>query len=356
MAPAQIFEIKNSGTAASPSYSGAPTVLYDFTGAADGANPVAGLTIDANGNLFGTAAIWRRRGLPGRRGLRTCEQRRELFLQTLVAFNGAGATTNSGHDPVANLVMDSAGDLFGTTELGGQNGFGEVFEIKNNGTAKAPNYAGTTTDLYDFTKGSDGAEPAAGLIIDSAGDLFGTTTLGGANGDGTAFELVKGSSGYTLATITSFNDVNNAYSGLVADATGNLFGTLSFGANTPGGSGSVYEIAGAFNAIPTTDRQRDNSEGYGSGGRADDHGRRGGADDNVGSACDALLGGDDCGRQQWRDECRCVDDHSVGRRRAERRGNSDGGRLHADWHGGAAYARRFKRLRSRRLTGLRTRR
>ncbi|MBV9859054.1 MAG: Hint domain-containing protein [Alphaproteobacteria bacterium] len=160
---------------------------------------------------------------------------------TLVSFNGGNGATPDG-----GLLMDSAGDLFGTTDSGGANGDGTVFEIANT----ASGYASTPTTLVSFD-GSDGSGPFAGLIADAAGDLFGTTQVGGANGKGTVFEVANTASGYadTPTTLVSFNGLEGAnhsdgagpFAGLIADASGNLFGTTSSGGSFA--EGNVFEIA-----------------------------------------------------------------------------------------------------------------
>jgi hypothetical protein len=132
-----------------------------------------------------------------------------------------------GDHPYAGLISDAAGDLFGTTTDGYgtgslTNGMGTVFEIPKTSTGY-----GTPITLVSFN-GANGALPYGGLISDAAGDLFGTTNLGGANGIGTVFEIPKTSTGYgTLITLVSFNGANgtNPYSGLISDAAGDLFGT-----------------------------------------------------------------------------------------------------------------------------------
>jgi uncharacterized repeat protein (TIGR03803 family) len=98
---------------------------------------------------------------------------------TLVSFNGA-----NGGEPVGSLIADAAGDLLGTTGYGGANNDGTVFGITKTGSG----YASTPTTLFSFD-GTDGDLPSGDLIADAAGDLFGTTYEGGANNDGTVFEL-----------------------------------------------------------------------------------------------------------------------------------------------------------------------
>jgi uncharacterized repeat protein (TIGR03803 family) len=124
-------------------------------------------------------------------------------LTTLVSFDGA-----NGAAPIAGLTTDAARNLFGTTYYGGANGDGTVFEIAKTGGS----YASTPTVLARFN-GTNGANPVGGLITDAAGDLFGTTYYGGANGDGTVFEIAKASGSYasTPTTLVSFNYTDGAY-------------------------------------------------------------------------------------------------------------------------------------------------
>ena len=98
-------------------------------------------------------------------------------------------------------------------------GYGTVFEL-----AKG---SGTITTLASFN-GTDGANPYGGLIMDSSGNLYGTAADGGASGDGTVFELAKGSG--TITTLASFNGTNgaNPYGGLIMDSSGNLYGTTEY--------------------------------------------------------------------------------------------------------------------------------
>jgi uncharacterized repeat protein (TIGR03803 family) len=161
----------------------------------------------------------------------------------LVSFNGA-----DGAQPVAGLIADSKGNLFGTTLSGGAQNSGTVFEV-----AKTDHgYASTPTVLVSFCSlpnCADGAQPQAGLIFDAKGNLFGTTSLGGANGNGTVFEIAKTDHGYasTPTVLVSFCSLPNCADGrlpeapLIADAKGNLFGTTLFGGAND--QGTVFEIA-----------------------------------------------------------------------------------------------------------------
>jgi len=177
-------------------------------------------------------------------------------LTTLLCFNDT-----SGH-PGTGLITNAAGDLFGTTESGTANQDGIAFEIANTGIG----YAGTPTILVSFYYTS-GGPPYAGLITNAAGDLFGTTGYGGTIGEGSVFEIANTRTGYagTPTTLVSFNGTNGAdpYAGLIADAAGNLFGTTSGGGAN--GDGSVFEIANTgtgYASTPTTLVSFNDTNGY----------------------------------------------------------------------------------------------
>jgi uncharacterized repeat protein (TIGR03803 family) len=232
-----VFEIRNTGTVAAPVYASTMITLVNFNGS-NGRNPYAGLIADANGDVFGTTyyggaynygAVFEIKNT----GTATAP----VYSNdptTLVSFNGS-----NGGEPVAGLIMDANGNLFGTTA-----GAGTVFEIQNIGTIAAPIYATTPTTLA-----SPGLNPNRGLIIDANGDLFGTTYQGGTYGYGTVFEIKN--TGTVAApvypstiTLATFDGSNGEYpSGLTADANGNLFGTTAQAGAS--GAGTVFEITGA---------------------------------------------------------------------------------------------------------------
>ena len=157
-------------------------------------------------------------------------------LITLASF--AGPNGDQPYDTV--LVADAAGNLFGVTFGGGAFGNGTVFEVAKTSTG----YAGIPATVVSFN-GSDGDTPRGGLIVDAAGNLIGTTVAGGAFNNGTVFEIARTSTGYAGAPtiLVSFHDLGgNVLTGnLLADAEGNLIGTMSYGGTT--GAGIVFEIA-----------------------------------------------------------------------------------------------------------------
>ncbi len=151
-------------------------------------------------------------------------------FRVLYRFTGG----SDGAYPEAGLIRDSAGNLYGTTAGGGIGyGYGTVFEL-------APD--GTETVLYAFTGGSDGNDPTAGLIKDKAGNLYGTTAFGGAHHDGTVFKLAPDGTETVLHAFTSGADGADPFAGLIKDKAGNLFGTTDFGGGTSG-KGTVFKLA-----------------------------------------------------------------------------------------------------------------
>jgi uncharacterized repeat protein (TIGR03803 family) len=185
------------------------TVLYSFTGGADGSNPFAGLIKDASGNLYGTTVEG------GAHGLGTVFKLAPDGTETaLWSFTGA-----DGSYPEGGLIMDTSGNLYGTTSSGGADGDGTVFEVALNGAE---------TVLHSFTGGSDGKGPQAGLIMDKKGKLYGTTLFGGANGDGTVFKVAPGGAETVLYSFTGKADGSLPGAGLIR-RNGNFYGTTEGG-------------------------------------------------------------------------------------------------------------------------------
>jgi len=235
-----VFEIVKT----SSGYASTPTTLANFNGT-NGANPYAGLTADANGNLFGATYAGGEFGAGTVFEILNTASGYASAPTTLVNFNGT-----NGSNPQGALIADANGNLFGTTYLGGTFGYGTVFEIVKTSSG----YASTLTTLANFNS-SNGAQPTGTLIADANGDLFGTTFYGDPANDGTVFEIVKTSSGYasTPTTLANFDSTNgaNPVAGLIADANGNLFGTTWRGGASD--SGTVFELSGSgfvpFNAF-----------------------------------------------------------------------------------------------------------
>ena len=205
--------------------------LHDFGAGTDGGNPYDGVTIDAAGDLFGVAygngnddrgMVW------------------EITAGGVYGdLHDFGAGTD-GEYPYGGVAVDTAGDLFGTAELGGVNGKGMVWELTGSRTYK---------DLHDFGVGTDGQGPSAAVTLDSAGDLVGTTHTGGVYGAwGTVWEITAAGTYEDLHDFGSGIDGANAYAGVSFDSAGNLYGTTQFGgknttANGGYGGGMIWEIS-----------------------------------------------------------------------------------------------------------------
>ena len=263
-------------------------LLHTFSGP-DGAHPIAGLTIDRGGKLYGSV----RTGHSGSNWGGAYQLRRAgsgWIFATLYIFDGTlldrvvfgpdgtlyGTAPNNiagyqygyvfnlrppvnvcttaicswneallypfsggvdGATPLyGDLIFDKAGNIYGTTSLGGS-GDGVVFEMMRAGNGW------TEQPLYAFS-GPDGASPYNGVIFDNAGNLYGTTTQGGSSGNGTVFELSPSGSGWTEQVIYSFqggSDGSYPTAGLIFDQSGNLYGATASGGT--GGGGTVFELS-----------------------------------------------------------------------------------------------------------------
>jgi VCBS repeat-containing protein len=188
--------------------------LFSFDGL-DGSGPAAGLTIDANGDLFGVT------GNGGENGDGTVFEIQNIGTvaqpvyasapTTLVSFNGTNGFGPEG------LIIDANGNLFGTTYGDGTHNDGTAFEIQNTGTVAEPVYASTATTLANFGGGSNGAFINGALIADVNGDLFGEGKSGGANGDGTVFEITNsGFVPFTPLVSPDFTHVTFGQQGIVS--------------------------------------------------------------------------------------------------------------------------------------------
>ena len=200
-------------------------VVHTFQGR-DGANPLGGLTIDGS-DLYGTTSSG------GSSGAGTVFKIK-VDGDEEVLYNFTGG--NDGGDPEAALILIN-GNFYGTTATGGASNAGTVFEITPHGKEKV---------LYSFTGNADGATPEAGLVGDSHGNLYGTTSLGGENDNGTVFKLVRPeveSKAWTEEVLHSFgfaDDGATPVAGVAFDAAGNLYGTTSAGG--AGGYGTVFQL------------------------------------------------------------------------------------------------------------------
>jgi uncharacterized repeat protein (TIGR03803 family) len=161
--------------------------------------------------------------------------------KVLASFSGTG----NGSRPQCRLVMDAHGNLYGTTPGGGDVGGGLVFALGPNGHG-----GWNEKTIYSFDSSANGTNPNGGLVLDAAGNLYGTTTGGGANGLGTAFELSPTTGGsWTETVIHSFGATGDGifpYAQMIFDAAGNLYGTTAYGGafgTGEEGGGTVFEIS-----------------------------------------------------------------------------------------------------------------
>jgi uncharacterized repeat protein (TIGR03803 family) len=214
--------------------------VYSFTGP-DGYEPIGGLIFDAADNLYGTTQFG---------GTGTCRDEQEGGCGTVFELTpkaGGGWTEKilfsftdpDGTEPIAGLIFDASGNLYGTTENGTMEN-STAFELTPAGDSW------TESVIFKFDKLNEGRNPGYGsLIFDAAGNLYGTTRIGGAYGGGTVFELTpQVGGGWSEKVLHHFGndgkDGLNPYSGLILDAAGNLYGTTSTGGTY--GGGTVFEI------------------------------------------------------------------------------------------------------------------
>lgn len=246
------------------------STLYEFAGGtADGASPLSALVFDSRGHLFGTT-IYGGTGSCNQGAAPGCGTVFELVRNStgggwtekmIYSFQGG----SDGAYPAASLTFDSQGNVYGTTTVGGMNlhpcgqfnlppGCGTVFEL-------SPNSDGSWSEsvLYSFKGDLDGALaaviPSNGLILDGAGNLFGTTSGGGSAPCeqltgiecGTIFRLHRTSTGWVKYTLYRFQGGTDGFrpkGNLALDAAGNLYGTTYYGGTTnpAHGNGTVYEL------------------------------------------------------------------------------------------------------------------
>jgi uncharacterized repeat protein (TIGR03803 family) len=223
-------------------------VIYKFcsqNNCTDGFDPFSGVVTDAAGNLYGTTLDGGTASVGVVYALAPGNTARNQSVLHNFCFN----CSSDGKSTFGNLLLDAKGNLYGTTQDGGAKSDGVVFELTPNGSAW------TETILYNFCSQGlpcvDGSQPHAGLIMDAAGNLYGTTSNGGsAGGGGTVFELTPNGSGWTETVLYSFCTVTpgcadglNPQAGLVMDAAGNLYGTTSTGGPLASAYGLVFELS-----------------------------------------------------------------------------------------------------------------
>jgi uncharacterized repeat protein (TIGR03803 family) len=203
---------------------GKETVLYSFGGAPDGATPEPGLVLDAAGNIYGTTEV----GGAFNSGtvFKISPRGKETILHSF------GSSTD-GQLPFGGVIRDSAGHLYGTTWFGGTYSSGIVFKL---------NSSGKETILHSFGAGSDGNQPFAGLAQDAKGNLYGTTVSGGTDNLGTVFKINRatGQESVLYSFTGAPSDGSSPNAALVIDAKRNLYSTTFDGGLN--GDGTIFKI------------------------------------------------------------------------------------------------------------------
>lgn len=239
------------------------TVLHEFTGGADGSNPYSSLAMDRRGNLYGVAPFG---------GYDRCETQNGIGCGTAfkLAPHGSGwvfttlyefTSGSGGSIPVGTPYIAPDGTIYGTTDGGGNldcrdsfgDGCGTVFRLRPQPTfCAALSCPWINTVLYTFTGGSDGSDPYTGVVLDVAGNVYGTTNAGGASQMGVAYELSPDGSGWSESTIHTFTGGNDgAYptsTPVLVLGSGTLYGTTRVGGNCPAGGtgcGTVFQLTPA---------------------------------------------------------------------------------------------------------------
>jgi uncharacterized repeat protein (TIGR03803 family) len=224
-----------AGTVFKVTARGKETVLYTFAGGTDGANPEAGLFINAaTGNLYGTT------NAGGAYGAGTVFEVTPRGKET-VLYSFTGKT--DGANPQAGVAMNATGMLYGTTSAGGIYGNGTVFELGRKGGKWIEQV------LFSFSQDATGKIPVAGVTLDANGNLYGTTSAGGTYTNGNIFELTRSKSGWTETILHNFENASDGavpYGGLIFDPSGNLYGTATEGGNNEGGT--IFELTPANNS------------------------------------------------------------------------------------------------------------
>jgi uncharacterized repeat protein (TIGR03803 family) len=214
----------NLGTVYEVNAAGQETILYGFLGAPDGALPFAGVIGDSVGNLYGTT-----------------ENGGTFNAGTVFKIDPAGRQTTlynftGGTDaayPTAPVTRDTAGNLYGTTTRGGATNYGTVYKLDT---------AGHETVLYSFTGEADGGAPYAGVVLDPAGNLYGTAVIGGEFDAGVVFKVDPAGQETVLYAFTGFGDGYQPYGGVIRDSAGNLYGTAGGNGGLESPQGVVYKL------------------------------------------------------------------------------------------------------------------
>ncbi|MGA7463557.1 MAG: choice-of-anchor tandem repeat GloVer-containing protein [Candidatus Korobacteraceae bacterium] len=216
------------------------TVLHNLTGGIGGDTPLAGVTLDQQGRIYGTTEF----GGSHQNGMvyRLAREGEGWVFSPIYSF---GSQQDDGNDPIARVLFGPNGLLYGTTSLGGIQNKGTVFSLQPPPTAcKSALCPWVETVLYSFTGGADGGDPFFGdLTFDQLGNIYGTTANSGNSGDGVVFKLTRSGGGWTESVLWNFTGSDGGFplSGVIFDSAGNLYGTTSSGGGN--GLGTVYELS-----------------------------------------------------------------------------------------------------------------
>jgi uncharacterized repeat protein (TIGR03803 family) len=224
-----VFELTPSGSGWTP------TILHTFHGGLDGANLYGPVVLDKHGNVFGTTAMGGKHNEGTVFELKSSDGQ---WSKKVLHYFNSSAKSYDGVQPDSGLVFDPEGNLYGTTQVGGATNHGVVFELTPSGGG-----AWAETVLYSFTGANDGEDPTAGVTLDSAGNIYGTTPIGTTN-YGTVYELTPSESDWTETTLHTFfggNDGATPSGPVVLDANGDVYGTTLSGGGTCG-CGAVFEL------------------------------------------------------------------------------------------------------------------
>jgi uncharacterized repeat protein (TIGR03803 family) len=214
------------------------TALYSFTGSADGGEPYKGVTLDREGNLYGTAVTGGSGSCEGGCGVAyKLTNSGGTWTQTVIhAFTGV----DDGSGPGARVTVDQAGNVYGMAPTGGANGLGTIYKIH-----QGQDGTWVLKVIHTFTGGADGSTGSAGRMILRHGHLYGAATTGGTYGSGVVFELTPTQVGeWDFKTLYSFRgqpDGSFPYGALLFDASGNIYGTTYYGGAND--IGAVYQLA-----------------------------------------------------------------------------------------------------------------
>jgi uncharacterized repeat protein (TIGR03803 family) len=208
----QTVSLTGNGINSSPT----ETVLYNFTGSPDGANPTS-LTADGKGNFYGTTNSG---GLGYGTVFELSPNGVGSWNETVLYSFTGGA---DGREPISYVILDSVGNIYGTAYEGGANGYGVVFELSPVGASWME------TVLYSFAGGAGGAYPGTGLVMDPVGNLYGTTVNGSPGGTAIVFELSPSGGYWTEQVIYTIAPplLVSLSNGLTMDPAGNIFGTTN---------------------------------------------------------------------------------------------------------------------------------